>query len=273
MFNDIYRCNKINKSQIFHLLKKDVIHQPIHFGFKNIIGDGKGVKICVIDTGVPDHKSVYTDLSKSEDFTHMGLYDKHGHSTAISGIIASRLDDNFSTVQGIAPKSDMYFAKAIKDDGMGEPNAIQSSILFSLINNVDIIVMSFGGCDSYPFLKDVLRKAHKRNICIFAAAGNSTQTTRDADFPARSQYVMSVGLKGKKGCVQENSLESRSIDISVDEVQTTYLANKFVTMHGSSIANAVAAAVAARIIQSKRNKKQAYSNLDIYDALLKSQLT
>lgn len=261
-----YKCKKPNSKHAIDSVKNSIIYSPEYFGFKKIKGNGLGVKICVIDTGLPRSKHLPSINKNSIDFTNSSVFDKHGHSTGVSGIINSNAKGN---IIGIAPRASLWYAKAIGDNGSGEHGAVQASILYAIVQNVDIIVMSFG-CDSmHPFLQDAIKKAYNSGICMFAAAGNNKSQTKDANFPARLKEVMSVGLCDKKR-IQTGKIEAPSINIPLESIYTTYLNDKFIKMGGSSVAAPIIAGAAACLIQKERIAGNDIKPIDIYEKLMKS---
>lgn len=263
-----YTCKKPNSRHAIDSLKKPTDYSLNKFGFKNIAGDGLGVKICIIDTGLPKSKYLQTTGRNAIDFTDSTVYDQHGHATGVAGMLIARAPGN---MLGLAPQLNTFYAKAIKNDGRGEHGAVQASILYSIVQGVDIILMSFGCESAHPVLKDAIKKAHNNGICIIAAAGNDRSQTKDADFPARLPEVLSVGLKTTKGQdVQTITTDLPAIDLSIDSLYTTYLNDKFIKMGGSSIAAPIAAAAAACIIQREKSKNIAIQPLDVYKEVIHS---
>lgn len=261
-----YKCKKPNASHAVSSLKKPINYSLNDFGFKNLTGDGLGIRICVIDTGVPNTSFIKTPASNSIDFTNTSVLDTHGHATGVSGIMVARASGNMT---GLIPQSTILYAKAIRDSGNGDHGAVQASILYSIVQEVDIILMSFGCEIAHPSLKDAISKAYKNNICIIAAAGNDRSSTKDADFPARLNDVLSVGLKDAKGkSTQHSSLDSPAIDIHIDSLYTTYLNDMFIKMGGSSIAAPIVASAAACIIQKQRSKNIIMTPAEIYGQIM-----
>src|SRR5690606_3453463 len=87
---------------------------------------GEGIKIAIIDSGKSDHFEVQNRIVDAKDFTNSRVVnDKNGHSTFISGLISA--EKNNQGIIGVAPKSELYFAKAIEDGGRGSPSALVKS--------------------------------------------------------------------------------------------------------------------------------------------------
>jgi subtilisin family serine protease len=263
-----YTCKKPNPTHAIDCLKKPTNYSLQKFGFKNLSGDGLGIKICVIDTGLPRSSHLQTTVRNAIDFTDTNIYDQHGHATGVAGMLVARSPGN---MLGLAPQATVFYAKAINNNGRGDHGAVQASILYSIVQGVDIILMSFGCESAHPSLKDAIKKAHNRGICIIAAAGNDRSQTKDADFPARLPEVLSVGLKTSKGQdVQNITADLPAIDLSINSLYTTYLNNKFIKMGGSSIAAPIAAAATACVIQQQKGKNTIINPLDVYKEVIHS---
>src|SRR4051812_11992435 len=96
---------KPSKSEIKNIYerpKKRIVYDATLFGFQPIQGDGKFVRICLLDSGCPTHINLNTDPYRAKDFTNSssGVFDKFGHATAISGIIAA---NDPVGITGLAP--------------------------------------------------------------------------------------------------------------------------------------------------------------------------
>ena len=255
MENGSFKCNKTELKNVSKEPNRRVIYSPALFGFKNVQGDGKYVRVAILDSGLPVHKNILTDEFKSKNFTQSkSVLDSLGHSTAIAGIIAANGENG---IQGFAPKTDLFFGKVLLDsNGYGNHESVIESILWSITREVDIIVMSFGSSEDHPGLRDCIRKAHKLGISMFAACGNCTVRTKDASFPARYDEVFSVGYSNTISTneVIKHSGKTKGIITPSCDFETTFLDSKFVTMSGSSLCNAVVAGVSVLVYQNMRHK-------------------
>jgi len=265
MISETFKCNKTNSRYAVSSTKSKINYTPSYFGFKGLNGDGSGVKICIIDTGYPRHSNIKIKASNIIDFTGSknAALDVHGHATGVVAIIKA----SGSNMTGLAPKSEIYYAKGLGDEGEGSHGSVQAALLYAIVKRVDIIVMSFGSETKHPMFHDVIKKANKEGICMFASAGRSKKTTSDSDYPARFPEIMSVGhttgnipKTGKKG-VQHIFFPSASL-------QTAYLDNRYIKMSGTSISAPVAAGLAAIILQKSIEKGSRLSPKEVYDKLM-----
>ena len=225
---------------------------------------GAGVKIAIIDSGCPDHKI----LKKPKESTSFCKnYKEHndifGHSSLVSGIISSQDKKN---IMGIAPNADIYYAKAIDDKGNGSFNALIASVLWSVVKNVDIILLSLGTQTDYTLLHDAIKKSYHSNICVIAAAGNNIEN-KNIDYP--SKYIESFAVGAKTKNKKYNEILKKECDIIIENtaLYTTYLNNNYIKASGSSIAAALVSGITALIIEKNKSKKNKISVKNIFDEL------
>jgi subtilisin family serine protease len=135
--------SKIDISKVRSKVLRRTQYSASYFGFENIQGDGKHVRLCVIDSGFPSHIDIRCNEDKCKNFTDTeNVYDTFGHSTAVTGIIAA---NNKSAITGLATETDLYFAKIIQDNySVNTIESVIEAILWSIVRDVDMILMSFG---------------------------------------------------------------------------------------------------------------------------------
>jgi subtilisin family serine protease len=259
-----YRVTKTSTRSVLDKLPSRVEHAPEAFGFPAIDGDGRGVRICIIDTGFPFHTEIAVPMTNVVDFTNSEVaQDKHGHGSGIAGIIKAKGPN----LVGLAPMADVFYAKALGGDGEGNHGSVQAAILYAIVKTADIIVMAFGSESIHPVLHEAIRKAYDRGSSIFAASGVMPGGAKDAEYPARFQEVMSVGFSAVK--TPRASLDGvYNIDFPSRSVETLHLENQFVKMSGTSVMAPVAAGVAARIIQRRKAKREDISPQAIYQEMM-----
>ncbi|MHA1201151.1 MAG: S8 family serine peptidase [Candidatus Heimdallarchaeaceae archaeon] len=148
---------------------------------------GRGVKLCIIDTGIDRyHQDLSPNYKGGIDFVNGGIpEDLAGHGTACAGIIAAA-DNEWGTI-GVAPEVDLYMAR----NGESVPLAglTYDSINWAIDNRMDVISMSFGGGN--PDISNACAKAYKMGIILVAASGNDYCAYVSA--PARYKSVIAVG--------------------------------------------------------------------------------
>jgi subtilisin family serine protease len=233
-----FNLKKISVKKPLAKPSKRIKYDSSFLGFSPVKGDGKFVRMVIIDSGKPTHESLLCDDYKSINFTNSpNVNDINGHSTAVAGIIAA---NGSGGIRGFVPDADIWFAKCLSDnEGKGDFDSIIKAIFWSIVKEVDIIVMAFGSSIEHPGLRDAVKKAHKLGICIFAAAGDCSNKTRDANYPARFDEVFSVGysrnINNNQVIISNNN--TKGIIIPNITFETTFLdknfLNNFYSIHWS----------------------------------------
>lgn len=215
---------------------------------------GEGVKISILDTGIPRH----VDIPKPIDAVNIldkdgDPFDHHGHAAMVSGIIAA---NNDAGLTGIAPNAKLYTAKIVDKAMNCSYNAIIGSLLWSVVQDCDVVLMSFGAETDHCLIYDAIKKAEENNCCLIAAAGEGD----DMFYPAHYPEVFSVAV-GDKRCKK-----NKKADLCFPNMNffTTYPLDKYVYTQGSSVAAAVTAGLAALIIEQKT---KGWKAKDVYEEL------
>lgn len=262
---DSIKIEKKPRRNVTNKMPQPIIYSPSTYGIENRC-TGRGIKIAILDSGSPHHKDIKISGDKINLCDeNLSASDTNGHSTMISGIINA---NNKKSIIGIAPHSKLLFGKVIDNNNMCGFNSLVAGVLWSIVKEVDIIVMALGTQYDYLLLKDAIKKAKEHGICIFAAAGDTgINESWDADFPARYDNVFSAGfLKRTK---KENDIIKKKIKLYLPNygLYTTYLDNRYIKVSGSSVSTAFFAGLSAVLIEQykKENRKdiskQLYSEL------------
>jgi subtilisin family serine protease len=148
--------------------------------------DGNGVKVAVIDTGIPEVSGV--PVSLAENFTFEGPADS-GHATFIGSILFGSGDG----LRGVCPKATSCFCKVF-DGKAAKPETVAEAIEYATnIWDVDVINLSLGfsgDTECNKRLQTACEKALLKGIVVVASAGN---TGGKAFWPASLQGVIGVG--------------------------------------------------------------------------------
>jgi subtilisin family serine protease len=275
MADEKIKCRRPTSKSILSQVTKPIRYSPADFGFDRVEGDGLGVRVCVIDSGLPVHADLKPQKERCIDFTEStsGIHDLYGHSTAVSGLMFS---DNSKAIVGLSSKADVYHVKGLNDTGAADYNNIIAGLLWSVVQKVDIVVMAFGSRVYSQTLHDAVRKAYRSGISMFAAGGNQQRGLTPSDYPAHFPEVMGVCWSGSKRTKETGNWQSKPLmlNIPVRSVTTTYLDNSFAKMSGSSMLTAATAGVAARMLRNARsNGKKMSCPSDLYSALMSCHKT
>ncbi len=158
-------------------------------------GDGKGVKIAVLDTGMFEHEwlkgAVQTAPNSADvwDVDNDGYGDaESGHGTFIAGLIRQ-----------VAPSASVYAVKVLDSHGVGDDLTVAKAMQ-QLPADVDVINLSLGGYtdgDAPPPAVATAMQAMGGGHVVVAAAGNHGKTR--PFWPAAFEPVLAVGAVENDG--------------------------------------------------------------------------
>lgn len=226
---------------------------------------GSNVRVALIDTGNPSHSDINSVVNSVDMlYTSDGVVDTHGHATMVAGVLAA---NNPKTVCGISPNVKLFCPKVVNGSGECSYDAIVSGILWSIVQDVHVILISLGSKHDFNLLHDAITKAYDNNICVFAAAGNNSDSN---DYPADYPEVLSVGRRvGKAKSKPFGAYQNSEIQVVVpdDEVYTTFLNDMYIKASGSSLTAAMIAGLASLLIERYISNGEVLSPNSIYSEL------
>ncbi len=164
--------------------------------------DGRGVTLCVMDTGVSPHIDLSLPSSRIKYFKdfindEQLPYDDNGHGTFVSGVAIGNGNLSAREIIGVAPKADLVSLKVIEKSGESSTLKILDGMQWLFDNfktyNIKVCCMSFGA-DPLPYadpLKIGVEMLSRSGIICVVASGNSGIGTIKS--PAISNEVISVG--------------------------------------------------------------------------------
>lgn len=222
-------------------------------GFTQVwqLTQGAGVKVAVVDSGVDGHHPQLSGHVSSFDVTGTGDQDCEGHGTEVAGIIAARdMRQRQVPFVGVAPQAEIISIKMAIRATDNDPHFVAKAIRQAADMGAKVINVSSQTPD-YPFLKDAVLYAQRKDALIVAAAGNvqnqSTGAT-EPSYPAEYPHVVSVGAVGPDGQLYlSNSLTRVSVVAPGKEVVSTYPNATYLAESGTSFATPYVAGVAALI--------------------------
>jgi serine protease len=137
-------------------------------------GNGKGVIVAVIDTGVTkvgdlaETKFVpgYNFVSNNDD-----ARDDHGHGTHVAGTIAESTNNKIG-VAGVAYGATIMPIKVLSARGSGSVAGIAQGIRWAADHGANVINMSLGGPTRMGTMGNAVKYARDKGVVIVAAAGN-----------------------------------------------------------------------------------------------------
>lgn len=231
---------------------------------------GKGVKIVILDTGLPNHLDL--EPAGGENFTDSPrLEDVQMHSTHVGGIVAAKAFNGMG-VRGIAPEAEVYYGKVLGDSGNGSVNAIVRGIRWAVdIIKADIINMSLGMSRNFnppPEFEEACSYAISKGVTIIAAAGNDAGKV---NWPAAYPDVIAVAAVDKNKKHAHFSSKGSEIDFAAGgvDVYSTYSNSGYAMMSGTSMACPAITAIAALIISDAKNSNHILSPKEVKEKIKK----
>lgn len=163
---------------------------------------GRGVTICVLDTGVTPHTDLSIPRDRVKEFRDFigekeFPYDDNGHGTFVTGVAAGNGLLSAGAVRGIAPQAEVVSLKVISASGETGAFKILEGMQWLFDNfrrlNVKVACMSFGAdplatADPLKLGAEMLSRS---GITVVCASGNSG--VGGLKSPAVSSEVISVG--------------------------------------------------------------------------------
>lgn len=215
---------------------------------------GKGVKVVVLDTGMPKHKDITVTGARS--FIPGYLEDQNGHGTGCGSLIAG-VGSNDMGIVGIAPEVDDYYGAVLNASGAGSLKAIADGIRWAVDEvGADIINMSLGtpavyGCDER--LEEACKYAYDKGVTLVAAAGNDNGRV---NWPAALPQVIAVAAVDRKLRKAEFSSYGPEVEFSAGgvEVMMAYKNNGYASMSGTSFSAPVISGICALIISEYKSR-------------------
>ena len=209
---------KINLNDSNKMVNSTIVNTLRVNGNFNVTG--KGISVCVLDTGVNYSLSnlgggLGKKVLAGYDFANSDTdpMDDNGHGTHIAGIIASN-----GTLTGVAPDANIIAIKILDSSGGGLASSLMNGIQWCIDNatkyNISVITMSLGcgtftnACDAdtncnADLIKTYVNDAVSKNITVISSSGNNGDGTQGAgnstaiSAPACLSNVVSVGAVDK----------------------------------------------------------------------------
>lgn len=234
-------------------------------------GNGEGITIAVIDTGVCAHPDFmmprvrikkFVDLIGGKDLP----YDDNGHGSAVAGIACGNGLVSGGEYRGSAPKADLVAIKALGKNGEGSAFDILEAMQWIYINhreyNIKVVCMSFGTAplEENDPLAAGAEALWQEGVTVVASAGNSGPSNGSVTSPAIAPDVIAVGAYGEEnGKYYVPDFSSRGygdlvkpevVALGVDVV-CPYPQNFYVKMSGTSMAAPAVAGLCAGLFAAE----------------------
>jgi serine protease AprX len=260
---------------------------------------GKGIGICVIDSGIHPHKDFEGRITAFVDMTNEKKkpYDPDGHGTHVAGIAAGSGEASAGRCMGMAPEADIMGIRiaSVSDAIKG----IQWAIEHQKEHNIKVLNISLGDMPVKSYKDDpwaqAAEKAWEHGIVVVAAAGNEGPGKGTVNTPGIDPKVITVGAMDDRGTPSRNDdivakfssrgptvpdhiskpdLVAPGVEIygalapgsMLDTPDRNHLGNEYIAVSGSSMATPMVSGLVALLMQANPE----LSNDDIKTILMKT---
>ena len=245
------------KPQKISKLKHPTLYSALPFGIEGKC-TGYRTSFSLISSGTPLHKDLI-EPSVTEVFieqTNM-IEDDLGIATMYAGILAS---DSSKGIKGLVPKSKAFYVKAINEKQHSSVNAIGSSILWSIIQKVDVAILTTLPKKRSSHIEQVLRKAYMMNLLVLVHRSNVSKAWEN------NPHITIIDSEQNETTSIKN--KDNKLVIATNNNYTTYLNNKYVIADEKTTSLGIAAGLALILIQKNKNNKSKYTPISIQKQLL-----
>jgi hypothetical protein len=227
--------------------------KPIEYSAASFGIEGKctgyRTSFSLISSGLPSHKDMIepSDVEVFIEQTNMPE-DNLGMATMYAGILAS---NNPKRIKGLAPKSKAFYVKAINEKKHSSVSSIGSSILWSIIQKVDVAILTALPKEKSSHIEQVLRKAYMMNLCVLAHRSDVSKAWED------NPHITIIDSEQDETTSIKN--KDNKLVIATNNNYTTYLNNKYIIADEKTTSLGIAAGLALILIQKNKNKKSKYT--------------
>ena len=216
---------------------------------------GKGIRVCIADTGKPVHRDLDENILFSKNFTTDETdIDGNGHSTHVSGI-----------VKEIAPDASLIIAKVLTDAGSGSNATVAEGIEWCIYQGADVINLSLGSQSPSAVIKKAIDYAVSANVLVVAAAGNEGQSEENTmGYPALWEETLAVGSINQNLKVSSFSSSGVTGDLVApgEKILSTWKTGNYAVLSGTSMAAPFVSGVAALYIDVNKNTEGIHQKIE-----------
>ncbi len=167
-------------------------------------GEGAGVTVAVVDTGVADIPDLTGRLTHL-DVSGAGIGDGYGHGTFVAGLIAGDGSSSDGAYAGVAPGASIFDVRVAGDDGSSSLSLVLKGLQAVAANpDVDVLNLSLSSGSPLPYQIDPLTVAlealWRKGITVVVPAGNDgADGKRSITSPGNDPVLLTVGGLDENG--------------------------------------------------------------------------
>jgi len=210
---------------------------------------GEGITVAVIDTGVGPHVDLAPPVRGATFIPgSISFNDDHGHGTHVAGTIAARRGNGIG-VAGVAPMARLLAVKVLARDGYSRGDSVALGVTWAANNGAHIINLSLGSSQPSESMRRAVIFARSRNVVVCAAAGNDYGGP--ISYPAAfDDTCLAVAATDQMNRRAAFSNRGPQLDLAAPGVtiRSTYLANGYRDLNGTSMATPHVAGVCAILL-------------------------
>ncbi len=210
---------------------------------------GENAKIGIIDTGAEfSHPEISDNFGEKKGYNFVDKNDApaddNGHGTHVAGLISGKSC-------GVAPLSEIYALKVLDKNGSGSEADAMAAIEWAVLNNLDIVNMSFGASVASDAFQQMVNAAFKRGMIMVAAAGNDYGYY--PSYPASFENVISVAAidENLEHADFSNIFPTNDISSPGVNITSSYLGGSYAALDGTSMASPLVAGSLALIVNEE----------------------
>ncbi len=248
---------------------------------------GKGVGVCVIDSGIYSHEDLDGRIAGWKDISTAGKsdnYDPFGHGTHVAGIIGGNGKASEGKISGVAPDAQLI---GVRITSVSEAiKAIQWAIDNKAKYGIKVLNMSLGDYAVKSYKDDpwaqAAEKAIDAGIVVIAAAGNEGPGAKSISTPGTDPRVITVGAFDDKKTPQVdddiiadfssrgpttvdnlskpdilapgvNIFSTLSPGATLDIQDMPHIGTKYLAISGTSMATPIISGIAALLLSANPN--------------------
>ncbi len=158
-------------------------------------GEGTGVTVAVVDTGVADVPGLVGRVTHL-DVTGQGTGDGYGHGTFVAGLVAAGGDGDGSYA-GVAPGARVLDVRVADDKGRTDLITVLTGLELIDPAKVQVLNLSLSSGTDLPYQIDPLSQAlealWRRGVLVVVPAGNDGPDAATVSAPGTDPLLLTVG--------------------------------------------------------------------------------